>query len=70
MLFEGTTGNPLVKPGRPVTPQRREAYITHWPPPNISVSVLLHTLTGGSLSSLFRSTRQDMCTSPLLTTPT
>ena len=60
MLFEGTTDNLLIESGRPVTPEWREIYIAHRPPPNIAVSAPLRALTGGSLSSPFRFTKQGM----------
>ncbi|KAI1791142.1 HET-domain-containing protein [Ganoderma leucocontextum] len=61
ILFEGTTDNlRVVEPGRPVTPEWREIYIAHRPPPDIAVSIPLHTLTGSSVSSPFRFTKQGM----------
>ena len=60
ILFEGTTDALLVEPGRPVTPEWREIYIAHRPPPDIAASVPLHTLTGSSVDSPFRFTRQGL----------
>ena len=58
ILFEGTTDALLVEPGRPVTPEWREIYIAHRPPPDIVASIPLHTLTSSSVSSPFRFTKQ------------